>query len=149
MNNIWAQPHSITCEAITDSVQIVIHDFGLLSPWSCFFYTFSTEILYICIASSTQDTYVGPTTPLENTWKSGGRTCSENIQFINTDESQCRHSRSVGAGLIFQSRQNLYLGMDGTSNGTTAAPPSMMLHIWDMLGNIIVVHKSARYTMIS
>jgi len=46
---------------------------------------------------------------------------------------------ALDAALIRRCRPSLYPGMDVMSNGTIAAPLSMMLHTWDMLGNTIFV----------
>lgn len=49
---------------------------------------------------------------------------------------------ALDAALICQCRPNSYLGVDVMSNGTTAAPPSMMPRTWDMLGKTILVQTT-------
>jgi hypothetical protein len=52
----------------------------------------------------------------------------------------------IEPNFYLQIRPNLYLGTGDTSNGTTAAPPSMMLRTWGMLGKTSSVRPCANYT---
>lgn len=98
----------------------------------------STRCLQRSYTSAIQAEHKTSMSVQQPAWKLPERQADEPVLRIYNSLTRTKVSAPILAAsdtaLILQCRPNSYPGTGGTSNGTTAAPPSMMLRTWDMLG---------------